>query len=187
MGNNFSASLGIVDRLISFLFVPAISMSTSVAAASAQNIGAGQYSRSFHSLLIGILLSVVPAALLLLFCEFWPQLLTGIFSSDPEVIKISGRYLQSTGIDVVLVCFVFPMNGYFNSMQKSWFSFLHSLLTTFAVRVPLAYVFSTISSSTLYYIGFAAPVSTVCSIILCVVFVLIARKKQNNKMMPAQI
>lgn len=179
MGIIASAAVGVVEKLITFLFVPATSMATAVGTASAQNLGALQYARARKSMWWGILMALVPSVLITIFCQFGGGLLTGILSSDRQVVEMATEYLRSYIFDVVLVSFVFCMNSYFNSCAKSWFSLVHNLATTFAVRVPLAFLLSRTSASGLYLIGWAAPISTFISLIMCMIFLFVQKKKEN--------
>lgn len=170
MGVTASAAVGIVEKLITFLFVPAIAMGTAVSTAGAQNIGAGNPKRAKQGMWNGVLIALVPSVLIALFCQFGGDILAGFLSNDSEVIAMSENYLRSYIFDVVMVSFVFCMNGYFNSCGKSWFSLVHSLVTTFALRVPLAWIFAQIEGGGLYAIGWAAPLSTAVSLLLCLIF-----------------
>ncbi|MGL5437173.1 MAG: MATE family efflux transporter [Lachnospiraceae bacterium] len=174
-----SAAAGVVEKLITFLFVPATAMGTTVGTASSQNIGAGQLDRARQTIWWGILIAFIPAAIITICCQLFGTAMAGIFNKDSEVITLAASYLSSYILDILMVSFVFCMNGYFNSRGKSWFSLLHSLLTTFAVRVPLAFLLSRFEGSSLFLIGFAAPISTLVSLILCIIF-LIHLKRVGN-------
>ena len=176
-----SAAVGVVEKLILFLFVPAIALGTAVSTASSQNIGAGHEERARKSMWWGVLMGLVPGIIFTIFCQFNGGLLTGILTSDPEVVGLAAEYLKSNIYDVILVSFVFCMNGFFNSCGKSWFSLLHSMISTFAIRIPLAYLFSTLQGATLFTIGLAAPISTVASMVLCFLFLAHMNRKKKKQ------
>ncbi len=175
-----SAAAGVVEKLITFLFVPATAMGTTVSTAASQNIGAGQTGRARKSMWWGILIAFIPAVIITVCCQFFGTAMAGIFNKDSEVVLLAANYMSSYILDILLVSFVFCMNGYFNSQGKSWFSLLHSLLTTFAIRVPLAFVLSRIEGTSLFMIGFAAPVSTLVSLILCGIFLMHLYKMEKR-------
>ena len=54
MGLVASASVGVVEKLIEFLMLPAIALGNAVATMTAQNFGAEQYSRAYKSMRYGI-------------------------------------------------------------------------------------------------------------------------------------
>jgi len=182
MGLQQSAAVGVVEKLINFLFMPSVAFGAAVSTMSAQNIGAGHYGRAKKSLWYGVLMALIPSAIMVVFCQFAGEVLTGIFTGDRAVVLISAEYLRSYVMDCMLVSFIFSVNGYFNSCGYSWFTLLHSVLTTFALRIPLSYIFSLSAGSSLYMIGWSAPLSSVASAVLCFLFLLYIRKRKK----PAQ-
>ena len=178
MGLVASAAVGVVEKLITFLFVPATALGTAVGTASAQNLGAQQYDRARKSMWCGILMALIPSLAIAVFCQFGGELLTGILTQDREVVALAADYLRSYIVDIVMVSFVFCMNGYFNSCGKSWFSLLHSLVTTIAVRVPLAFLLSRLANASLFLIGWASPASTFISLLACLAF--LSRQKHEE-------
>lgn len=178
MGVVASAAVGVVEKLINFFLMPASSFGAAVATVSAQNLGAGEPARARQSMWHGVWMSLIPSVLITIFCQFGGGFFARLFTTDTAVIAMAADYLRSYVVDAIMVSFVFCMNGYFNGMGRSWFTLLHSLLTTFALRVPLSYLFSRLGTG-LYVIGWAAPLSSLASIALCVVYLLILRRKKT--------
>lgn len=162
-----SAAVGVAERLLSFAFLVPSSFAQAVAAMVAQNIGAGRKDRGWSTLKYGVGFSLIFGIAAFALSNLFPELLSSIFSKDAEVIRASGQYIRSYSIDCMLVSFIFCVNSYFSSYGKAMYSFVHSMIATFAVRIPLTYLFSKIASDSLYVIGFAAPAATVVSIIIC--------------------
>lgn len=179
MGLPESAAVGTVEKLITFLFVPVTAISTSVSTACSQNLGANQPDRAKKALQYGIIMALIPSVLICLYCQWFGGTLTALFTKDSQVVALGATYLRSYIFDVIMVAFIFCLNGYFNSRGYSWFSLVHSLVTTFAVRVPAAYLFSRVPDTSLYLIGWAAPLSTLASLALCLPFLLYLFKKKN--------
>lgn len=177
MGLIASAAVGVVEKLITFLFVPAQAMGTAVSTATAQNIGAKQYPRARKSMWYGVMIALIPSILITVFCQFGGEWLTSILSGDAQVIRLAAEYLRSYIFDIIMVSFVFSMNGYFNGCGKSWFSLIHSLLTTFLVRVPVALLLSRLANTSLFLIGWAAPLSTLVSLFFCIWYLWKLRKQ----------
>ncbi len=169
-GVNASAAAGVVEKLQTFLFVPAIAMSSAVSAAASQNLGAGLKRRAGQSLWCGVFIALVPSVIFTIVCQFFAREMLSIINNDPAVLDLAASYLRSFSLDVVLVCFVFCMNTFFSSCGKSWFSLLRSILTTFGVRIPVSWLMAQIPSDNLYLIGLAAPASNFVSLFMCVAF-----------------
>ena len=167
MGVVVSAAVGVVGKLVSFLFIPTIGMSTAVAAMCAQNYGAGQYRRARQCMKGAILFSGALGIAATVCSLLFGSHMLRLFTSDPEVLGHAVLYLQSYSFDCILVAVVFNMNGYFNGFGRSFFTMAHNLAATFLGRIPLTFLFSRLPGVTLREMGIAVPVSTLISVILC--------------------
>lgn len=174
-----SAAAGIVEKSLLFTCIPIMALSSSVASMSSHNIGAKKPERAMKTMWTGISIALIFAVIFNLITFFRGDLIIRIFSDDPAVIENGALYIKSYATDQLMLCFVFIMNGYFNACGHSVFTMVHSLITTFAVRVPLVIIFSRMAGSTLMHIGLSAPISSFVSIILCIFFLLNLKKKQQ--------
>ena len=162
-----SAAVGVVEKIIVFAMLPPTAFGSAVSAMTAQNIGAGKPERAKKVLQYGIAYSLIFGLIAAAYCQIWPETLTAIFSNDSEVIIVAGQYLKSFSIDCIIVSFVFCFNGYFSGNGKSVLSLIHSLIATFGFRIPLTYFISEMAGVTLYELGWAAPLSSLVSILIC--------------------
>lgn len=170
MGVTASASLGVVERLIGFAMLPPAAFMSAVAAMVAQNMGAGERGRATKCLKIGISCSLLFGILVYILSQMIPETFTAIFSKDRDVISMAGLYLKSFSIDCIMVAFVFCFNGFFSGCGKTIFTMTHSLIATFLVRIPVTYFVSRMADVTMYEMGLAAPLSSLLSIIICMVY-----------------
>lgn len=172
MGLVASAAVGVVEKLISFLMMPTAAFSTAVSAMTAQNFGAGQMDRAYRALRSGILMALCPAAVVCAFCWIRGEVLTSLFTQQPEVIDAAAQYLRTYSIDCVTVAFVFNLNGFLNGCGRTTFTMAHSLITTFAVRIPVTVWCSRLAGASLLTMGIAAPASSAASVLLCLLYLL---------------
>ncbi|MGL4570543.1 MAG: MATE family efflux transporter [Clostridium sp.] len=179
MGLVASAAVGVVEKIIVFAMLPPTAFASAVSAMTAQNIGAGKLERAKSILKYGIIYSLSFGIIATVYCQIWPEKITSIFSNDAEVIYVAGKYLMSFSIDCILVSFVFCMNGYFSGSGKSVISLIHSIIATFGFRIPISYFISSINGITLYEIGFAAPISTLVSVLICSGYFIWQNRKNN--------
>lgn len=177
MGVTETAAVGVVGRLLGFLFIPQTAFAAAISTISSQNIGAGKPERSFKSLYYGIGFSVIYSIIMFVYSQINPESLVSIFTSDINVIKGGAIYLKSFSYDYVLVSFVFSFNTFFSSFNKAVFSMAHSLIATFLIRIPVSFAVVNIMNGSLYEMGFAAPVSTSFSFLACLCFFFYLRKK----------
>lgn len=167
MGVIASAALGVVEKIIIFAMLPPVAISSAVAAMTAQNFGAGLTERMNRCLKAGIGMALVFGVSMCLYSQFLPDTLLRIFTSDPAVITMGAGYLRGYSIDCIMVSFVFCFNSYFSGQGNSWFPMVHSLIATLLFRIPLSWAFSHIDPTTLVWMGYAPPLSTLVSLFIC--------------------
>ena len=177
-----SAAAGIVEKSLMFSCIPIMAFSSSVASMSAHNIGAKMPERATKCMWTGIYICLVITILFNILTFFRGDLVISIFSKDPAIIENGRLYIKSYAFDQIALSFVFIMNGYFNACGHSVFTMVHSLIPTFAIRVPLTIIFSKMAGVTLFHIGLSAPLSSLASIILCVIFLMHQKKKQQAQL-----
>lgn len=182
MGVIASASLGVVEKIIIFAMLPPTAMAAAVATMTAQNYGAGLVLRMTRCLYSGIGISLVFGVSVCVYSQFLPETLTGIFTNDPAVIEMAAGYLRGYSIDCVMVSFVFCINSYFSGQGNSWFPMIHSMIATFLFRIPLSYLCGRIDSTDLVLMGYAPPLSTLVSLLICFWYLRVNKRKLHERM-----
>lgn len=180
-GVNFAAAVGIVEKIISFLFLVPSAMLSSVSAIVAQNIGAQKFSRGRKTLGIALLICVIYGAIVYIFCQIFSEQIVNLFSKNGrEVIILGGQYLRSYAIDCMLASIHFCFSGYFCACGKSVYSFIHNMISIILLRIPGAYFASIFFPETLFPMGFAAPMGSLLSDIICLVLFIRSTKHNCN-------
>ena len=168
-GVNVAAAVGIVEKIISFLFLVPSSMLSTVSAVTAQNAGAGKHDRGRLALRYGISVCVSVGFVVFLICQFASEGIVGLFVvNEPEVVRLGGQYLRSYSIDCAVAGIQFCFSGYFSAYGKSQYSFLHNIISIATVRIPGAWFASVLFPATLYPMGLAAPMGSLLSSVICV-------------------
>lgn len=178
-GMTDAAAVGIVEKIISFLFLVPSSMLSSVSALAAQNIGAGKPQRAISTLKYAIMLATSFGTIVAVAVQFIAEPLVGIFTPDIAVAASGGTYLRGYVFDSLLAGVQFSFSGYFCATGKSGISFLHNALSIIFVRVPGAYFASKFFTTTLFPMGLASAAGSLFSIIVCVIaFCIISHKNK---------
>lgn len=165
-----SAGLGVAEKVCSFIMLAPSSFSQSVSTFVAQNYGAHKMERARRALLYGILTSVSVGIFIGAFAFFRGDILTSIFSTDPDVIREGHDYLKAYAFDTVFTSFMFCFVGYFNGTGRTLFTMIQGIAGAFGVRIPVSYFVAHILHDTsLFHIGLATPSSTLMQIILCLI------------------
>ena len=101
---------------------------------------------------------------------FHGDLLTGIFTADPEVSAAAWDYLKAYAIDTLLVSFMFCFTGYYNGSGFTRFVMIQGLIGAFGVRIPFSWFMSRQVPVSVFKVGLATPASTAVQILLCVLY-----------------
>ena len=111
------------------------------------------------------------------FSFFHGNLLSGLFSTEEDVVMASWDYLKAYGIDCLFTAIMFSMVGYFNGCGQTTFVMIQGIVGAFCVRIPVSYFMSKLEPVSLFKVGLATPASTLAQIVLCVVYFIILSKK----------
>jgi len=168
-GLNDAAAVGIVEKIISAVFIVPSSMLASVSALAAQNIGAGKHDRADKTLSYATVISVIYGVIVAVVMQFISSEAVGIFTLDAAVIVLGSQYIRGYIWDCIFAGVHFSFSGYFCAYGKSYIGFVHNILSIVLVRVPGSYLASKLYTGTLFPMGLAAPAGSILSVIICVV------------------
>ena len=175
-----AAAVGIVEKVIGFLFLIPSSMLSSVSALSAQNIGAGWRDRAVLTLRYAIVLVSAIGLMLGVLIQFIADPIVGLFTPDAAVIHAGGQYLRGYIWDSFFAGIHFSFSGYFCACGRSGLSFLHNVIAIVLVRVPGAIFTSTRFPTTLLPMGLATAAGSLLSAIVCVIAYTVLRRKEKQ-------
>ena len=177
-GLNPAAAVGIVEKFISAAFIVPSSMLATVSALAAQNIGADKHDRAAKTLYTAMLITSVYGILIGLVTEVAAEYILGFFTKDAVVIVLGSQYLRAYIWDAFLAGFHFCFTGYFCAYGLSYIGFIHNVLAIVLVRIPGAYFTSKWFPDTLFPMGMSAPVGSLLSALICIVFFIWLKKRK---------
>lgn len=185
-GLNDAAAVGIVEKIISFLFLIPSSMLSTVSALGAQNIGAGKRQRANETLRYAVMITVGFGIIVGIFMQFFASPVVALFTdasdaSGAEVVRLGGQYLRGYVWDCMFAGIHFSFSGYFCACGRSGISFLHNIIAITLVRIPGVYLTSTLFPDTLFPMGLATAAGSLLSAIICVVAFTILNRKERQK------
>ena len=181
LGVDIAASVGIVEKLICFLFLVPSSMLASISAIGAQNVGAGLHRRAKKVLFLGTGLCIGYGVLAALVCNMIPEPILSLFvKEEPEVIRLGTQYLRTYVFDCIFAGIHFCFSGYFCAYERAKLSFLHNLISALAVRIPLALLAASVQPDGLTLMGLAAPAGSFVSALICLTFYGIFFRKMSK-------
>ena len=185
-GLNDAAAVGIVEKIISFLFLVPSSMLSTVSALGAQNIGAGKSERARLTLRYAACIAICFGACMVILMQFAAEPVVSLFtdsgqSDGAEVIRLGGQYMRGYVWDCIFAGVHFSFSGYFCACGRSGLSFLHNISAILLVRVPGVYLTSLFFPDTLFPMGLATSMGSLLSVIICVIAytVILSGKKSS--------
>ena len=178
-GLNDAAAVGIVEKIISFLFLVPSSMLSTVSALGAQNIGAGKPERAIKTLRYSIGITVGFGVIIAVIIQFAAAPVVGLFTADATVVLLGTQYIRGYIWDCIFAGIHFSFSGYFCACGRSELSFIHNITAIVLVRVPGVYLTSKFFPDTLFPMGLATAAGSLTSVIICLIaFSLLQRKKK---------
>lgn len=178
-GLSVAAAVGIVEKIICFLFLVPSSMLSAISALAAQNMGASLHARARHTLYAGMAIASAFGALFALAFQFASVPFVSLFTHDAEVVQLGGQYLRSYVFDCFFAAFHFAFSGFFCAYGYSLLSFVHNTVSILLVRIPGAYFAAKYFPGTLYPMGWAPAIGSLLSSLICLGFYLLL--KRNGK------
>lgn len=167
-GLSDAAAVGIVEKIISFLFLVPSSMLSTVSALGAQNIGANKHDRATRTLRYAITIAAGFGLCVAVAIQWVAEPVVGLFTADAAVIAAGGQYIRGYIWDCLFAGIHFCFSGYFCAYGRAELSFLHNIIAIVLVRVPGVALTSTLFPDTLFPMGLATAFGSILSILICV-------------------
>lgn len=171
-GLNDAAAVGIVEKVMSFLFLIPSSMLSTVSALGAQNIGAGKAERAKLTLRYAALIAVCFGTVTAITIQFIAEPVVALFTNaatqdGAETVRLGGQYLRGYVWDCIFAGIHFSFSGYFCACGKSIISFIHNIIAILLVRIRGVYLTSLLFPATLFPMGLATAAGSLLSVMIC--------------------
>jgi putative MATE family efflux protein len=137
-GDVAGAAMGIGNRMESLSYLTTFGFSMAASTLVGQNLGANKPERAAKCAWGTVSLVVIETFIISIFFIAIPRTIAGIFSSDPEVIKIAADYLIILGLSQIFMGIEITMEGAFTGAGNTIPPMLVSIPGSIA-RLPLAY------------------------------------------------
>lgn len=185
-GLDDAAAVGIVEKIISFVFLVPSSMLSAVSALCSQNIGAGKKDRAVLTLRYAVLIATGFGLIVSTVVQFCAADIVSLFTDastadGANVVRLGSQYFKGYIFDCIFAGIHFSFSGYFCACGKAEISFLYNVIAVFLVRVPVVYLMSKMFADTLFPMGLATATGSILSVIICIIaFLIISRKSARE-------
>ena len=141
-GTNVIAGYSAALRIDSLAVLPAMNLSMALATFVGQNIGAGKSERVRRGLISTMLMSSAISLTVMGIVYLFKYQLMGMFTADPEVIRIGAQYLVIVSSFYLLFTAMFTVNGVLRGAGDTLIPMFITLISLWLIRVPFALYFS---------------------------------------------
>lgn len=112
-GLEAAAAVGIVEKLISFMFLVPSAMLSAVSTITAANIGSGTHEHGKKTLRYGISICIIMCVLITIVCNIFSEEILRIFAREEDIVIImGGQYLRAYVFDCIAAGIHFCFGGY---------------------------------------------------------------------------
>jgi len=139
-GDVAGAAMGIGNRMESLSYLTTFGFSMAAATLVGQNLGAQKPERAARCAWGTVSIVVAETFIISIIFIVFPRTIAGIFSSDPEVIKIAVDYLIILGLSQIFMGIEISIEGAFSGAGNTIPPMIVSIPGSIA-RLPLAYYF----------------------------------------------
>ena len=134
-GSAAQAGFGIGSRVMQGIFLPAMAIAFAAAPIAGQNFGAKKPERVRETFRTASVMGVGVMLGLLLICQWKPDAMIRVFTSDEAVVEVGALFLHVISLNFVFSGFIFTCSSIFQGLGNTWPSLLSSgsRLITFAI------------------------------------------------------
>lgn len=166
-GVEIAAAVGIVEKIITFLFLVPSTILSTISAIAAQNMGAEKPEQAKKTLWTGTAIAAGIGLFFAVIFQPFSEPFLALFSSDASVVRFGTEYLRTYVIDCLVAGIHFCFSGYFCACGLSILSFVHNALSIVLFRIPGTWLAAKYFPDTLTPMGLAAPAGSLFSVLFC--------------------
>ena len=152
-GVNASAAANVAGKLGSLAILPCIALGAAVSSMAGQNLGAGLPERAKATARHGVGISMAITVVIFALVQLFPQTLLSIFQPEPEVMELAVMYIRASSLEYLFLAVLMPSNGLIIGSGHTLIPMTSAIISSVAVRVPLAYLFSLTLGYGLFGVG----------------------------------
>ncbi len=177
-GTESTAAAGAANKIYNFGILPGQAIMAGIITMTAQNIPGKNYKRIYKGVGAGMVLTLIIGAVLMAVCQFLPEQLLGLFTSEAEVIAIGVPFMRILVWAFVLENFMFCFFGLLTGAGYTHITMICALSSAFAVRFAFSHILANFSPMGFNGIALAYVLAPILAIAIAGLFTLSGRWKK---------
>lgn len=126
-------------RVDGFAMMPNFSFGTAMTTFAGQNVGANRYDRVEKGAKQGTLIAIGVSAVITSLILIFGKSLMGIFTTTGELVDLSANMMKILAVGYIAMAVTQSLSGVMRGAGDTMTPMWISIITTFLVRVPIAY------------------------------------------------
>lgn len=168
-------------RYNAFFMLPARATGMAISAMVAQNLGAGKDGRVKKTVFAGMAISAAAGILLTLAGFFGAEGMLKLFGNEAKVLEFGVPFLKAFSFDYVLLPISVSLFGWLDGIGKTGYSMIVNVVSSFAIRIPLAFLLSEVFRFGMVGIGVSIPATSAVAAVIMIIIVVILVKKGKKE------
>ena len=138
-GEQFIAANVVIMRVDGFAMMPNFSFGMALTTYAGQNVGAGLYDRVTKGAKQGTLLAVICSTVITGIILLFGKHLMGVFTDTASLVEMSYRLMKILALGYIAMAITQSLSGIMRGAGDTMTPMWISLITTVAIRIPVAY------------------------------------------------
>ena len=160
LGEMVIAANVIIMRVDGFAMMPNMTFGQTMSVYTGQNVGAGKLDRVHKGTKQGLIMAAGLSAAITVVLLFLNKYLFGFFTDTPELITLAGRMMRIMAVGYVGVAVTQVLGGVMRGCGDTMTPMWISMITTIALRIPVAYGMAALTASAAWPNGHPFSLST---------------------------
>jgi putative MATE family efflux protein len=184
-GTDVIAAYSVAGRIDNLAVLPAMNFSAALATYVGQNLGANKPERVRAGLIATLFMSAGVTVFVMIVVILFKGPLIGMFTDDPEVIRIGSEYLVIVTSFYLIFTGMFIVGGVMRGAGDTLVPMFLTLFSLWIIRIPFAWLFSSRIGET--GIWWAIPAGWAAGFILSFLYYLTGRWKTKVVVKPLAV
>ncbi len=171
-GVDASAATGMINQFNGFAILIQVAISAAGSSMVSQNVGAKNIDRARYTMYYTMGLCLFLSIMVFAFVRIWPELVFKMFGADDAVIEQGLIYLQAFAFEYFCLPFIIGLSTIFLGTGNGWIPLVVDTLSSFVIRIPVAYIFSKSLGAGLLGVACSVPIASAFAVYLSLIFYL---------------
>lgn len=174
------AAHSLVQRVDQFIHMPAQGIGQASGVLAGQNLGAGQPERAERTgwTAAGIFTAVMAVGSVIIW--FWAEKVVGIFNTEPDLVAVASVFLRIEIVSYMVFGAVMVLTQCLNGVGDTWPPMITTLVSMWAVQVPLAYFLPKITDLGVYGVRWGIVSAIALRAVIYVIYFKMGRWKRKK-------